>query len=270
MIDMTTTPPAKGPLAALADRAAESTILRQAQQHIPASARPALERTREPATRVLHAVDNTLTTEEAQRVATTASDFMHAVAGFTLLLLSLAVTQLESALKIPTPPPADPVAQPSVVEPDSDSDNLQPREHDEDEATKVQKARLLFSRYALVAQTVYKKFSKGTPESAAKDVPTGPVDSKSDPKSLEKAIAAHARSGLNVMSEISAYSLSRASRFQGPGASTIAPAANYIISSLPEKAKEAVHNSRCPFQGLCNRANTDTTTNSASNDVVLD
>lgn len=90
----------KGPLATLAERVAENPTVQRAAYHIPTSARPLLGSVAEPVSRVAGAVDSTLTTEEGTRLTSTANEFLFAVAGFTLMLLTLAVTKLESTFNV--------------------------------------------------------------------------------------------------------------------------------------------------------------------------
>lgn len=90
----------KGPLATIAERVAENPTVQRAAYHIPNSARPILGTITEPVSRVAGAVDSTLTTEEGHRLTSTANEFFFAIAGFTLMILTLAVTKLESTFKV--------------------------------------------------------------------------------------------------------------------------------------------------------------------------
>lgn len=104
----------KGPLATLAERFAEHPTVQRAAYHIPNSARPILGTVAEPVSRVAGAVDSSLTSEEGTRLTSTANEFLFAVAGFTLMVLTVAVTKLESTFNV-TPPESvrevtDPIA----------------------------------------------------------------------------------------------------------------------------------------------------------------
>lgn len=136
----------KGPLATFAERVAENPTVQRAAYHIPNSARPILGTMAEPVSRVAGAVDSTLTTEEGHRLTSTANEFFFAIAGFTLMVLTLAVTKLESTFKVV---PEEGVRQ--VTDPMANSgDGFNRGIFGEDIPRKqlyIKKARALFSRY---------------------------------------------------------------------------------------------------------------------------
>lgn len=236
---------AKGPIGRLVDQASRLRLVREAQQHVPESARPVLERSKEPASRAIAAVDRTLQTDEAQHVASSAVSLFYALKAFTVMLLTSAVTRLESTLDVPAP------ANTQQSEPDATgprSVDSHAGEQDRDVPPRQeQQSRTLFARYVAVCRTAFHKVSSRSNQSTSsmesnENSTTG--GSTYDPHALDRVVRRRARAGVEFAKDISAQSLSRAARFSGPGSSTIAPAAQFVISHLPEDMQRSVHEGR--------------------------
>lgn len=233
----------KGPLGRLSELAYQSALAQKANDKLPSSVRPILKRGAEGADRAIAAVDETLQTDEAQRVAGSAVDLFHAMSAFTLMLLSATVSRFETLLNIPSPSSSPSPSSPT---------NTDSQSQDESELnSQREKAHELLLRYKSVVlacfHTLLQKKNVSSSETST-DGQQEQRESRYDPHSIDKVVLNNVKHGVHFVKKAGAYSLSQASQFTGPGSSAIAPTADYIISKLPENAQRVVSESSSPFQ----------------------
>lgn len=241
-------PAEQGPLLKLTEQAANNKWLRKVHDNVPSPAKAVLHKGKQPATDAIAAVDKTLQTDEARRLATSALDFFNASIAFILLLLTYTVSTLESTLRITTPTTAETETETEEQKQEETINAqaaVQKKEQSEISRHHTQ-AISLYHRYKAVGRTVVQKlFSAQSTSRTA--VPNQQQQHEYDPYSLDKVVGNSAKQGFRLVKQAGAYSLSRASHFSGPGSSAIVPAADYVISKLPENAKLAVNESTSPF-----------------------
>lgn len=233
----------KGPLGRLSERAYQSALAQKANDKIPSSVRPILKRGAEGADRAIAAVDETLQTDEAQRVAGSAVDLFRAMSAFTLMVLSATVSHFETVLNIPSRSPSPSPSSPTNT--DSQSQGESERNSQREKAHEL----LLRCKSVVLAcfHTLLQKKNVSSSETSTDDQ-QGQRESRYDPHSIDKVVLNNVKHGVHFVKKAGAYSLSQASQFTGPGSSAIAPTADYIISKLPEDAQRVVSETSSLFQ----------------------
>lgn len=237
----------KGPLGRLSERAYQSALAQKANDNIPSSVRPILKRGVENADRAIAAVDETLQTDEAQRVAGSAVDLFHAMSAFTLMLMSATVSRFETLLNIPSPSPSS-TTESQQQQQNQESENEMNNQREKAYELMLRCKSIVLACFHTLLQKKNVSSSSETSTTTSTDDDQQQQEGRYDPHSMDKVVMNNVKHGVHFVKKAGAYSLSQASQFTGPGSSAIAPTADYIISKLPENAQRVVSESSCPFQ----------------------